>query len=61
MGFKMNDCANKICKVLRPVAMSLLALDLSPQHLVRHQIRLSHICVPTAHHRTARGQRKRDT
>lgn len=36
-----------------------MALDPSPQHLVSDQIRLFHVCVPTAHHRTAKRQKKK--
>lgn len=39
--------------LLGPVALSLIILDLSPQNLVKNEIRLFHICVPTAHNGTA--------
>ena len=54
----MKDSASEKYRALRLVALSLLTLDPPPEHLVGNKIRLFHICVPTAHHRAARGREK---
>lgn len=45
-------------KALRPVTVSFVVLYLSPQHLVRNEVRFFDIRVSTAHHRTATGRKK---